>query len=177
VWDQSGNGSGSGVFAHDGNLKRDSFLEAEGFVDPDCADILGCYVQEGRFIPLENVSHDLGYQPGGVAAATEVGMRTHGAHFGESWHTRALAGHGCEFAILSNAEVRAELVGALAEGARVGQRSQGDHLGNIGWTELLDRLVSLFCSRQRTRSDHLEDIQAPELREASREGLGSLVKK
>jgi len=95
-------------------------------------------VQEGRGALCDDVAHDPAHKDAGISAAAHVWVRAHGADFNEAGDAHALPSHGKESIAFEDAVEIAELDGALAERAGLGEGGKLDHCRDIGRVEFAE---------------------------------------
>src|SRR5271165_6916270 len=94
--------------------------------------VIGPGVKERGLAAALDLVHADVHEPARIAPAARVRMRAHATDLDEAGKAHALARHGDEPAVVEDAVEVAELDGAQAEGAGLGELGQGDHGGGVG---------------------------------------------
>jgi hypothetical protein len=106
--------------------------EAKPFVDGNGA-VVGCAgVQEGERAVAAVVGEQAADEGGGIPVASVFGVRADAADFDVSVEGHALAGHGDELALGSDAVITAHFAGADAEESGESDFDEGEHFGGVG---------------------------------------------
>jgi len=149
--------------------------EADLLIDANGSRVVLERGQERHAARSVNVARDRGDKSLGIATAAEVRVSADGTDFRKTGWGQSLAGHGGEPAADANSQVPSELSGMVAEGPRLGERSEGQHLGIIRRLHGHDGLRERGLSWNR-RADHLNESAATD-KLPSRRNRGLILKK
>ena len=130
--------------------------EADLLIDANGSRVVLERGQERHAASRVDVACDRGDKSLGVSAAAEVRVRADGTDLHKAGRGQSLAGHGGEPAVDANSQVSSDLSSMVAEGPRLGERSEGQHLGIIRRLHGHDGLRERGLSWNR-RADHLNE--------------------